>query len=89
MLCPSVLFYWRNFFILIEFYLEKAPAQKQQEVIENFMYEEVYKRYLNTSVYTDTGIYKEFILSLSDDIRSIGMLVRGRLWMGKLFECKR
>jgi len=64
---------------LIEFYLEKAPAQKQQEVIENFMYEEVYKRYLNTSVYTDTGIYKEFILSLSDDIRSIGMLVRGRL----------
>lgn len=43
------------------------------------MYEKVYKRYLETSVYTDVGIYKEFVLSLPDDIRSIGMLVCGQI----------
>ncbi len=31
--------------------------------------------YLETSVYTDVGIYKDFILSLPDDIPSLGMLV--------------
>ena len=35
----------------------------------------MYQRYLETSIYTYVGIYKEFILSLPDDIPSIGMLV--------------
>ncbi|MFG6395571.1 MAG: transglutaminase-like domain-containing protein [Lachnospiraceae bacterium] len=39
----------------------------------------IYKRYLETSVYTDISIYKEFILSLPDDISSIGMLVCGQI----------
>lgn len=39
------------------------------------MKKEMYQRYLETSIYTDVGIYKEFILSLPDDIPSIGMLV--------------
>jgi len=39
------------------------------------MKKEMYQRYLETSVYTDVGIYKEFVLSLPDDIPSIGMLV--------------
>ncbi|MCI9077460.1 MAG: transglutaminase domain-containing protein [Lachnospiraceae bacterium] len=43
------------------------------------MNEKIYKRYLETSVYTDVGIYKEFILSLPDDIHSIGMLVCGQI----------
>ena len=34
-----------------------------------------YQRYLETSIYTYAGTYKEFILSLPDDIPSIGMLV--------------
>ena len=33
------------------------------------------QRYLETSIYTYTGNYKDFILSLPDDIPSIGMLV--------------
>ncbi len=33
------------------------------------------KHYLKTSVYTYVGAYKEFVLSLPDDIPSIGMLV--------------
>lgn len=39
------------------------------------MSEKVYTRYLETSVYTYAGQYKDFLLSLPDDIRSIGMLV--------------
>ncbi|MFG6327371.1 MAG: transglutaminase-like domain-containing protein [Lachnospiraceae bacterium] len=39
------------------------------------MNKKVYENYLETSVYTDVGIYKEFILSLPDDISSVGMLV--------------
>lgn len=39
------------------------------------MNEEIYQRYLETSVYTYVGAYKEFVLSLPDDIPSIGMLV--------------
>lgn len=39
------------------------------------MKKEIYQRYLETSIYTDVGIYKEFVLSLPDDIPSIGMLV--------------
>ena len=35
----------------------------------------IYQRYLETSVYTYVGIYKEFISSLPDDIPSIGMLI--------------
>lgn len=33
------------------------------------------QRYLQTSVYTYVGMYRDFILSLPDDIPSIGMLV--------------
>lgn len=39
------------------------------------MNEKIYERYLETSVYTYVGQYKEFVLSLPDDIPSIGMLV--------------
>ncbi|MDE7297920.1 MAG: transglutaminase-like domain-containing protein, partial [Lachnospiraceae bacterium] len=39
------------------------------------MNENVYQRYLETSVYTYIGMYKEFVLSLPDDIPSIGMLI--------------
>lgn len=39
------------------------------------MNEKLYQRYLETSVYTDVGYYKEFVISLPDDIPSIGMLV--------------
>lgn len=35
----------------------------------------MYQRYLKTSIYTDVGFYKDFVLSLPDDIPSIGMLV--------------
>ena len=39
------------------------------------MNEKIYQRYLKTSVYTYVGSYKDFILSLPNDIPSIGMLV--------------
>ncbi len=39
------------------------------------MDEKIYQRYLETSVYTDVGLYKDFVLSLPDDIPAIGMLV--------------
>lgn len=39
------------------------------------MNEKMRQHYLQTSVYTDVGPYREFILSLPDDIPSIGMLV--------------
>ena len=39
------------------------------------MNEKLCKHYLITSVYTYVGAYKEFVLSLPDDIPSIGMLV--------------
>lgn len=39
------------------------------------MKEKIYQRYLETSVYTDVGIYRDFILSLPNDIPAIGMLV--------------
>ncbi len=42
---------------------------------KNYMNRSIYQRYLETSVYTYAGIYKEFILSLPDDIPSIGMLI--------------
>lgn len=41
--------------------------------------ENIYQRYLETSVYTDVGAYKDFVLSLPDDIPSIGMLVCGQI----------
>lgn len=43
------------------------------------MNENLYQRYLETSVYTYVGKYKDFILSLPDDIPSIGMLVCGQI----------
>ncbi len=43
--------------------------------MENQMKEKIYQRYLETSVYTYIGMYKEFVLSLPDDIPSIGMLI--------------
>lgn len=39
------------------------------------MNEKIYQHYLKTSVYTYVGMYKEFILSLPNDIPSIGMMV--------------
>ncbi len=39
------------------------------------MNEKLCKHYLKTSIYTYVGAYKEFVLSLPDDIPSIGMLV--------------
>ena len=39
------------------------------------MNKKIYQRYLATSVYTYVGMYKEFVLSLPDDIPSIGMLI--------------
>ena len=39
------------------------------------MNEKIYHRYLETSIYTYAGKYKDFILSLPDDVPSIGMLV--------------
>ena len=35
----------------------------------------IYERYLETSVYTYVGMYKEFVLSLPNDIPTIGMLI--------------
>lgn len=39
------------------------------------MKETMYQRYLETSIYTYVGMYKDFVLSLPNDIASIGMLV--------------
>ncbi|MCM1120493.1 MAG: transglutaminase-like domain-containing protein [bacterium] len=39
------------------------------------MNEAIYQRYLETSIYTDAGYYKELLLSLPDDIPTIGILV--------------
>lgn len=39
------------------------------------MNEKMLQQYLETSVYTDVGPYRDFVLSLPDDIASIGMLV--------------
>ena len=39
------------------------------------MNEKLCQHYLKTSIYTYVGAYKEFVLSLPDDIPSIGMLV--------------
>ncbi len=39
------------------------------------MNEKTYQRYLETSVYTYLGMYKDFVLSLPDDIPSIGTLI--------------
>lgn len=43
------------------------------------MRETTYQRYLETSIYTYAGRYKEFIMSLPNDIPSIGMLVCGQI----------
>lgn len=43
------------------------------------MNEKICQRYLETSVYTDVGYYKDFVTSLPDDIPSIGMLVCDQL----------
>lgn len=43
------------------------------------MNSKMYQRYLETSIYTYVGRYKEFVLSLPDDIPSIGMLVCGQI----------
>lgn len=37
------------------------------------------QQYLETSVYTDVGLYRDFVLSLPDDIPEIGMLVCGQI----------
>lgn len=37
------------------------------------MNEAIYQRYLETSIYTDAGYYKELLLSLPDDIPTIGI----------------
>lgn len=39
------------------------------------MNREICQRYLETSIYTYVGVYKDFIRSLPDDIPSIGRLV--------------
>lgn len=39
------------------------------------MNEKIHQRYLETSVYTYVGMYKEFILSLPNDIPTIGRLI--------------
>lgn len=39
------------------------------------MNDKMLQQYLETSVYTDVGSYRDFVLSLPDDIASIGMLV--------------
>ncbi len=39
----------------------------------------IYQRYIKTSIYTYVGLYKNFVLSLPDDIPSIGMLVCGQI----------
>ena len=39
------------------------------------MHKKIYERYLETSIYTYLGKYKELIESLPNDIPSIGMLV--------------
>ena len=39
------------------------------------MNEKIYERYLETSVYTYVGMYKEFVLSLPNDIPTIGRLI--------------
>ena len=39
------------------------------------MNRELCQRYLETSIYTYVGVYKDFIRSLPDDIPSIGRLV--------------
>ena len=43
------------------------------------MSKRIYPRYLDTSVYTYVGVYKEFILSLPNDIPFIGMLICGQI----------
>ena len=39
------------------------------------MNKNIYQRYLETGVYTYVGMYKKFVLSLPDDITSIGTLI--------------
>ncbi len=39
------------------------------------MNQKLFQHYLETSIYTYVGAYKEFVLSLRDDIPSIGMLI--------------
>jgi hypothetical protein len=39
------------------------------------MNQKLFQHYLETSIYTYVGAYKEFVLSLPDDIPSIGMLI--------------
>lgn len=43
------------------------------------MNESILQHYLETSIYTYVGAYKDFVLSLPDDIPSIGMLVCGQI----------
>lgn len=49
------------------------------------MKEKVYQRYLETSVYTDVGFYKEFVRSLPDDIPTLGMLVCDQITHPSMF----
>ncbi len=49
------------------------------------MKEKVYQRYLETSVYTDVGFYKEFVRSLPDDIPALGMLVCDQITHPSMF----
>ncbi len=43
------------------------------------MNDKMLQQYLETSVYTDVGSYRDFVLSLPGDIASIGMLVCGQI----------
>lgn len=47
--------------------------------MEDHMNESILQHYLETSIYTYVGAYKDFVLSLPDDIPSIGMLVCGQI----------
>ena len=52
------------------------------------MNETMLQRYLETSVYTDVGAYRDFVLSLPDDIASIGMLVCDQITHPSLYFTK-
>lgn len=52
------------------------------------MDKKIYERYLETSVYTYAGMYKEFLRSLPDDIPSIGMLACGQITHPAILKAK-
>lgn len=46
------------------------------------------QRYLETSIYTYAGAYKDYLLSLPDDIPSIGRLVCGQITHPSMYFTK-